>query len=186
MIICGIDEVGRGALAGPIVAAGVVLPEGYVNQRLKDSKQLGRETREVLYNELTTCGAIIKTEIISVGLINKYGIGWANKELFRRLILQIKADRYILDGNLRLRVRGKTENIVSMVKADTSIPEVMAASIFAKVTRDRIMQKLGLTCGYGWDTNVGYGTQSHLEALRKVGPCKHHRLLFVSTALHKA
>lgn len=187
MIICGIDEVGRGALAGPIIAAGVILPQGYVNNSLRDSKVLNREAREDLYQEVIECGASIKTEIISVAMINKYGIGWANKTLFKKLILQFNADQYILDGNLKIKVRGKSDKIVSLVKADATVPEVMAASIVAKVTRDKIMRELGTKHDYyGWESNVGYGTRVHIQALQEKGPCEHHRTLFVSTALQRS
>ncbi len=176
MIICGLDECGRGPLAGPIVAAAVILHKPI--RGLNDSKQLKMEQRQRLF------GKIIKNshycvEMISVRQINSRGIGWANKVLFKRLSQKLKADKYIADGNLRL---GK--KIQSVVKADTKIQEVMAASIVAKVTRDKLMRALHEEFpNYGWQSNMGYGTKFHIASLKKHGPSIHHRKLFIRNAL---
>ncbi len=188
MIICGLDEVGRGALAGPIVGGAVIInsKSKILRSKLKDSKLLSLKQRNESYRNIIDSGAIIGIEIVSAKLINKYGIGWANIEIFRRLIRKIKADKYIVDGNLCVSVRGSSKKIISVVRADASVPEVMAASIIAKVTRDRLMQKLHFGyLNYGWDTNVGYGTSKHIEGLIKFGVTRHHRSLFVRTALAK-
>lgn len=184
MIVCGLDEVGRGALAGPIVGAAVILnsKSKILNPKLRDSKKLNYKQREEANKLLFESGANIHVESISVNLINKYGIGWANKELFKRLISSINADKFIVDGNLMINIKGK--NVVSLIKADDKVHEVMAASIVAKVTRDRIMKDLHWKYSeYGWVTNVGYGTKKHIQALRTFGVTKHHRDLFVRTAL---
>jgi ribonuclease HII len=175
IIVCGLDECGRGPLAGPIVAAGVIFTRPIKN--LKDSKKLSKAQRQKLFNEITG-NSVFEVEIISVGQINSRGIGWANKEVFKRLIKKLSADKYIVDGNLKIK------NAISLVKADDKIPEVMAASIVAKVTRDKLMQELHEKHPhYGWQSNVGYGTKFHITALREHGPCKHHRTTFVNTAL---
>ena len=179
MIICGMDEVGRGALAGPLVAAATILLKNSKFQELNDSKQLNKIQRQKLYTKIVKSGAIIAVEEISARQINTRGMGWANKEIFRRLRKRILADKYIADGNLKL---GK--KIKSVIKADTKILEVMAASIIAKVFRDRIMDHLHeQRPKYGWQSNKGYGTKYHIAALRGHGITKYHRTVFVKTAL---
>lgn len=174
--VCGMDECGRGPLAGPIVAAAVVLHKPI--KGLNDSKKLSPEKRQKLFKKIIN-NAIYEVEIIDVKSINRRGIGWANKELFKRLSNKIQADKYIADGNLKLGTK-----IVSLIKADTKVQEVMAASIIAKVTRDKLMRELHLDFpNYGWKSNMGYGTKFHVNALRERGTTKHHRKLFVKTAL---
>lgn len=179
MITCGMDEVGRGALAGPLVAAATVLSAQRKVLRLNDSKKLTPEKRNKIYKRIVLSGAVIAVEEISVSLINKHGIGWANKEIFKRLARKIPADKYIADGNLKL---GK--KIKSIIKADGKIPEVMAASIIAKVWRDKLMTRLHDEYpNYGWKSNKGYGTKYHIAAIREHGVTKYHRRKFVETAI---
>lgn len=186
MKLCGLDEVGRGALAGPLVAAAVILKDAYKIKNLKDSKQLNSKQRSNVYKEIWEQALVVRIETISVRQINNRGIGWANKEVFRKLIRFIDADKYIVDGNLKIKVRGKSKYIQSVVKADSNYPEVMAASIIAKVTRDRLMNELhDKHPNYGWRTNVGYGTRYHINAIREHGRVRHHRTRFVDTALTK-
>lgn len=175
-ILCGLDECGRGPLAGPIVAAGVVLQKPI--RGLNDSKKLTPALRLKLYRKIIKT-SVFQIEMISVSEINKRGIGWANKTIFKRLSKKIPADKYIADGNLKL---GK--KIISLVKADTKVPEVMAASIVAKVTRDKLMRDLHDQFPYyGWQSNMGYGTKFHIIALQEHGRSDHHRKVFVDTAL---
>lgn len=182
MRVCGLDECGRGPLAGPIVAAAVVLSRPLKN--LKDSKQLSAQKRQYLYRRIIKNATAVETESISVRQINNQGIGWANKEIFKRLIKKIEAHKYIVDGNLKIKVRGKSKLIKNIVKADNKIPEVMAASIVAKVTRDKLMRQLSKKYPqFGWHSNVGYGTKYHVSAIQEIGPTKHHRSVFVTTAL---
>ena len=174
------DEVGRGALAGPLVGAATIFNSQFSIYKLKDSKKLTPEKRNKLYKRIIKSGAIIAVEEISAKQINTRGMGWANKEIFRRLKNKIPADKYIADGNLKIR------GIKSVIKADTKIPEVMAASIMAKVFRDRIMEHLHEQYPqYGWQSNKGYGTKYHIAALREHGTTKYHRRVWVATALRE-
>ncbi len=188
-LMCGLDECGRGAWAGPLVAVGVVLKSEATKliKRLRDSKQLRAAQRNILYKEIYKCSDIIEVEIISALQINNRGIGWANKEIFKRLIKKIDARDYIVDGNLKLgRIKNKTEKVKSLIKADAKIPEVMAASIIAKVTRDKLMKDLHKKYPrYGWKSNVGYGTKYHLDAVVKYGGNRYHRGIFITTAIKR-
>ena len=121
---------------------------------------------------------MVEVEIISARQINNRGMGWANKQVFKNLIKRTLADKYIVDGNLKIR------KAVIMVKADTKVPEVMAASIVAKVTRDKLMKELHKKHpNYGWRTNMGYGTSYHIRAIKEFGVVHYHRRVFVTTAL---
>ena len=178
MVVCGMDECGRGALAGPLVACAIVLKAQYSILRLKDSKQLSIKQRNELYKQIINRAEVVRVEFISARQINNRGMWWANKEIFRKLIRSIRADKYIVDGNLKIK------RATSMVKADTKVPEVMAASIVAKVTRDKFMKELHLKYPkYGWQTNVGYGTDHHIRAISEHGSIHYHRSVFVTTAL---
>ena len=177
MIVCGMDECGRGPLAGPIVGVAVALAREI--KGLGDSKKLTERQRNKIYKKIARSGAVIAAEIISARQINIRGIAWANKEVFKKLAKKIPADKYIADGNLKL---GK--KIKSIIKADDKISQVMAASIIAKVFRDRIMDHLhDQFPDYGWRHNKGYGTRYHIAALREHGTTKYHRSTFVNTAL---
>ncbi len=191
VVCCGLDEVGRGALAGPLVAAGVILPRDMVTRLgasarfLRDSKTVPRARREELAALIRAHA--LRVEVVSVGVeaINTRGIGWANGEAFRQLITAIEAEEYVVDGRVRPPAPNERAGRVRcMVDADALIPAVAAASLVAKVARDALMVALHAQypC-YGWAANAGYGTRTHLEALRAQGPCDHHRVAFVATAL---
>ncbi len=188
---CGLDEVGRGALAGPLVAAAVVLPDdmrerlGDLAPFLRDSKTVPLARRTQVADLLLTHALVVEVVVISVDDINARGIGWANGEAFRRLIGLVRADEYIVDGRVRPPAPSKRSSRVRcLVDADALVPAVSAASLVAKVHRDAIMAGLHARHAvYGWATNVGYGTPAHLHALRAHGPCAEHRRQFVATAL---
>lgn len=176
MRLCGLDEAGRGALAGPLVAAAVI---GQVS-KIKDGKLLSPNQRNEIYSRLKKSGAQIYIETISSRSINNHGIGWANKEIFKRLIKKVLADKYIIDGNLKIK------GAQSVVNGDATIPEVILAGIVAKVERDKIMCQLHKSFHrYHWEVNKGYGTLKHIEAIKNHGPCRYHRVVFVTTALRQ-
>src|SRR6266571_3163882 len=116
-LVCGLDEAGRGALAGPLVVAAVVLPRGWCledanpNVPIRDSKKLSPRQRKRLFEIIEQCAQRIEIEVISVEKINRYGIHWANKEAFRRLIYRIDATEYIIDGNFHLSKLGKKASL---------------------------------------------------------------------------
>ncbi|HEV8192721.1 MAG TPA: ribonuclease HII [Ktedonobacterales bacterium] len=191
-LCCGLDEVGRGALAGPLVAAGVILPDditsrlGPLARFLRDSKTVPRHHREKLAKEIRAHALAVELVLISVSEINKQGIGWANREAFYRLICAIAADEYIVDGRVRPPAPPERAHLVRcLVKADARVPAVAAASLVAKVYRDAWMANLHKHYPvFAWARNAGYGTPAHLAALHEHGPCLEHRTLFIETALN--
>jgi ribonuclease HII len=183
MKICGLDEVGRGSLAGPLVAVATVLSTQCSVLKINDSKKLNKRQREKVYRELMDSGVEYRVETITARQINSRGMGWANKEIFRRLIKNIEAEKYIVDGNLKLGIL-KNKNVKCVIRADATRKCVMAASIIAKVTRDEHMRRLHEEHEvYGWDRNAGYGTKSHIEAIKKYGTAKYHRDVWVRTVM---
>lgn len=188
---CGLDEVGRGALAGPLVAAAVVLPEDVVEQLgplaryLRDSKTVPPARRIDLAQRLRALALAVELIEMSVEVIDARGIGWANREAFRWLIARLDADEYVVDGKVRPPASPERSGRVRcMVKADAQVPAVSAASLIAKVHRDTLMATLHEQYpAFGWNENAGYGTPIHLAALHAHGPSPLHRRLFVATAL---
>lgn len=188
--VCGLDEAGRGAWAGPLVAAAVILPctKNKITRRAKtkfrDGKLLNEKQRRRMYAIVKRLKAQIFVEIISARQINNHGIGWANKEIFRKLIKKIDADSYIIDGKIKIgKITGKTDKIKSIIDADAKVPEVMMAGIVAKVERDKLMAGLHKQFPvYRWKDNAGYGTKQHLAAIGQFGTSHIHRSIYVTTA----
>ena len=188
---CGLDEVGRGALAGPFVAAGVILPEdivarlGPLHRFLRDSKTVPRARRGEVAAALRQHALVAELVVISVPEIDAHGIGWANREAFRRLIVAIHADEYVVDGKVRPPAPPeRAARVRCLVRADALVPAVAAASLIAKVHRDALMGELHHEYpAFGWAQNVGYGSPTHLAALRADGPSPQHRAAFVATVL---
>jgi len=189
-IICGADEVGRGPLAGPVVAAAVILPpQGLspeISAKINDSKKLSARQREALFPLLTTlcpygigqCGV---DEIDAMNILN------ASLLAMDRAIRSLpdRPDHALIDGN-KVPI-GLPCSAQAVVKGDGLSLSIAAASIIAKVTRDRLMAKLAADYPpYGWDRNAGYGTAEHLAALRAHGPTPWHRTSFAPVAVLKA
>ena len=176
-LVAGVDEVGRGPLAGPGVAAAVILIVPV--DGLADSKVLAAPAREQL--ALVLRGAArIGIGAASVAEIDRLNILQASLLAMRRAVLRLGClpDLALVDGNRAPDLPCPAETIVD---GDALVPAISAASIVAKVTRDRLMRRLaGRYPGYGWDTNVGYATALHRAALRHLGPCRHHRRSFVT------
>jgi ribonuclease HII len=192
--LCGLDEAGRGPLAGPLVAAAVIFPKGFnfaerfPKLPLRDSKKLSARQRQKAAEAISAVAETYLAEI-SVSEINQQGLAWANKAVFEQLIAQIEAELYIVDGNLRFdpaHLGGRAGQVQCLVRADQTVQSVSAASVIAKVRRDTIMEELAKQHpNYGWLSNRGYGTPAHIAALRAHGPSPHHRQQFVKTALEK-
>lgn len=189
--ICGLDEAGRGALAGPMVVAAVILKSNFKFEDVapevivRDSKQLSIPQRERVYKLIEENSLAIEIEVMTVEEIETLGVGRANIEGFRRLIKKLEADQYIVDGRWRFPNLGsKTQLVNCLIDADEIIPATMSAGIVAKYKRDQIMRMLHDKHPiYGWDTNTGHGTQKHIEAIIEHGITEDHRQRFVETAL---
>jgi len=177
-IVCGVDEVGRGPLAGPVMAAAVILPTklpAAIRREIRDSKKMTQQAREDLFEPLKQCCRHAVAEA-SLAEIARYNILWASMLAMQRAVdgLKTAIDMALIDGN---RIPPSLScTAVAIVKGDDKSLSIAAASIIAKVTRDRFMCKLAETHpGYGWEHNFGYGTPEHLAALRQLGPTDWHR-----------
>jgi ribonuclease HII len=182
-VIAGVDEAGRGPLAGPVCVAAVVLPENFRHRVLNDSKQLNESTRERLYEEITGDDRIRwHCVCIDVAVIDRINILQATWEGMRSaaMALDPKPDAVLIDGK---PVKQYPLHHVALVKGDSLSYSIAAASIIAKVTRDRLMVALAQAHPeYGFECHKGYPTPAHLAALRKHGPCPHHRRTFAPVA----
>ena len=177
-VIAGVDEVGRGSLIGPVYAAAVILNESINKKLLKDSKSLSKNKREKLFF-LIKKNSIWAIGKASIKEIDKMNILQASLLAMKRAIkkLKIKPTIVLIDGN-KLPVL-KNYNLKYIIKGDQKIPAISAASIIAKVSRDRFIANLSKKFeDYGWNTNAGYGTKEHLKAIKKFGITKLHRKTF--------
>jgi ribonuclease HII len=176
-LVAGVDEVGRGPLAGPVVAAAVILFEPV--DGLADSKTLDPAERDRLAALLLE-RAWIGVGAASVAEIDRLNVLQASLLAMRRAVLRLgrAPELALVDGNRAPELPCPTQTIVD---GDTKVPAISAASIVAKVTRDRLMRRLALRYpGYGWETNVGYATAAHRDAIWQLGICCHHRRSFAS------
>ena len=184
-IIAGIDEVGRGPLAGPVVAAAVVLDWERVPAGLADSKALSRARREALFADILA-SAEVGVASVSPAEIDALNIRQATLAAMSRALaaLPCAPEIALVDGNDPPKLPCPVETIV---KGDARIASIAAASIVAKVVRDRMMSRLDLAFpAYGFARNAGYGTAMHRAALTRLGPCPFHRLSFAPVRVSKA
>ena len=174
--VVGVDEVGRGPLAGPVTACAVWLDPRRIPEGLADSKALTAARREALFVELLGV-AEISIAHATVEEIDALNILRASHLAMERAVAGLRAEHALIDGNMI--PRGLTCSATAIVKGDAKCLSIAAASIVAKVTRDRIMVDLGQQHpGYGWEANAGYPTQAHLAALRNLGVTPWHRRSF--------
>lgn len=177
--ICGIDEVGRGPLAGPVVAGAVILPKDTVIMYLNDSKQLSEKRREELYDEIMETAVATGIGMVSPARIDEINILQATYEAMRMAVeqLQVKPDLLLNDA---VTIPGINIKQVPIIKGDAKSLSIAAASVIAKVTRDRLMvQYEEVLPGYGFASNKGYGSADHMNALREKGPTPIHRRSFI-------
>ena len=177
-IIAGVDEVGRGSLIGPVYAAAVILKKSINTKILKDSKTLTPKKRKYLYNYIKK-NSIWSLGKASVKEIEKKNILQASLLAMKRAIKKLnrKPTHVLIDGNKIPELNNY--NLNSVIKGDQKIPSISAASIIAKVSRDKFITALSKkNKGYHWDKNFGYGTRQHLKAIKKLGITKHHRKTF--------
>jgi len=177
--VAGMDEAGRGPLAGPVVAAAVVLGDGRPLSGLNDSKQVPEEVREELYETIVRASLRLGVGVVGPGLIERVNILQATYVAMRRAVAKLGTapDYLLVDG---FRVPGLDVPHRGVVGGDALCGSIAAASIVAKVTRDRIMRQVARRYpAYGFERNKGYGTAEHWEALRRHGPCPAHRPSFI-------
>ena len=182
--ICGIDEAGRGPLAGPVVVAAVIMPKDSMIEGVNDSKKVSEKKRETLYEQIINeaiaygVGIIDQKEIDEINILNatKKGLTTAIKEL------KVKPQRILVDALTGIDTCGVP--YTSIIKGDAKSYSIAAASIIAKVTRDRIMREWDeIYPQYGFEKHKGYGTKMHIDAIKEYGLCPLHRLSFVKNII---
>ena len=178
-LICGIDEVGRGPFAGPVVAGAVILPKDCDILYINDSKKLSEKRREMLFTEIKEKAVACAVGVVSPARIDEINILQATYEAMRQAIaaLGVVPDLLLNDA---VTIPGVEIPQIPIIKGDAKSISIGAASIYAKVTRDHLMEELdSVYPGYGFAKNKGYGTADHIAALRSLGPCEIHRRSFI-------
>lgn len=177
-LLCGVDEVGVGPLAGPLVAAAVILPPEVAIRGIDDSKRLTSKRRQELLGEIRAHATAFATGVVSVEEVDRLNTYWAALEAMRRAVaaLPVVPERLLVDAR---RIPSLDVPQESIVNGDARSYSIAAASIMAKETRDAIMRELDrLYPEYGFANHMGYGTREHLAALQRHGPCAVHRRTF--------
>ncbi len=177
--LAGVDEAGRGPLAGPVVAAAVILPKNFHHKEINDSKKLSHKQREKLYDLIINNAISYSFSVISQSTIDRINILNASLLAMRNSVNKLRPfpEIVLIDGNKSFAI---DSNIIPLVKGDTISQSIAAASIIAKVIRDRMMNRLAEKYSlYGWDRNKGYPTKQHIAALLKFGPTPIHRQSFL-------
>ena len=178
-LLCGVDEAGRGPLAGPVCAAAVILPRGTQIKGLNDSKKLSEKKREALYDLIIENAITYGIAFSSVEEIEEYNILNATFLAMNRALAMMKPvpELALIDGNRNTGIELPSRCVIG---GDGCCADIAAASILAKVTRDRYMDAMAKQYpAYGFDRHKGYGTKAHYEAIRENGPCPIHRLSFL-------
>lgn len=184
--LAGTDEAGRGPLAGPVVAAAVILPHDFYDERINDSKKLSADLREELFEVICSNALAFAYTSISHSKIDEINILQASLLAMKKSIqkLNISPDVILIDGNKSFNYNAE---VIPIVKGDAKSLSIASASIIAKVIRDRIMIKLAKKYPlYGWETNKGYPTKEHIEAVLKFGECIVHRKTFLKKIYERA
>ena len=178
--ICGIDEAGRGPLAGPVVVAGVIMPKDSMIEGVNDSKKVSEKKREKLYDVILDEAISYSVAIIGQDVIDDINILNATKQGVTKVVeeLDVKPNLILVDALTHINTKGIPYD--SIIKGDAKCYNIAAASIIAKVTRDRIMRQWDeIYPQYGFINHKGYGTAKHIEALKEYGPCPIHRRTFI-------
>ena len=176
-VIAGMDEVGRGPLAGNVVTACVVMPEEPAILWVDDSKKISETRREKVFDEILKHALYIGIGEVTPEEIDRINILEATRKAMREAAAQVPADVFLIDAVTKLGLNGQE---IAVIKGDASSYSIAAASIVAKVTRDRQMIEMDrLYPEYGFARNKGYGTKEHIEALKRIGPCPIHRRSFI-------
>lgn len=175
----GLDEAGRGCLAGPVVAAAVILPEGFSHLLLNDSKQMSKKHRDELRHIIEKEAVAWNVAFVTPQEIDEMNILRASITAMQRatLNLKVKPSHLLVDGNRFYPLEGYTHDC--MIKGDARFLNIAAASVLAKTHRDEYMLKLHEEFShYAWDRNMGYPTKAHRSAIAEYGACQHHRMTF--------
>ena len=178
--ICGIDEAGRGPLAGPVVVAGVIMPKDSMIEGVNDSKKVSEKKREKLYDVILEEAISYSVAIIGQDVIDEINILNATKGGVTKVVegLDVKPNLILVDALTHINTKGIPYD--SIIKGDAKCYNISCASIIAKVTRDRIMREWDeIYPQYGFINHKGYGTAKHIQALKEYGPCPIHRKTFI-------
>ena len=178
--ICGIDEAGRGPLAGPVVIAGVIMPKDSMIEGVNDSKKVSEKKREKLYDIILEEAISYSVAIIGQDVIDEINILNATKQGVTKVVeeLDVKPNLILVDALTHIDTKGIPYD--SIIKGDAKCYNIAVASIIAKVTRDRIMREWDkIYPQYGFINHKGYGTAKHIEAIKEYGPCPIHRRSFI-------